>query len=169
MATEITETSFSDLTLVSRGKVRDVYATSDPDVLLFVATDRISAYDVVLKECSFSHFLRYFPALAIHLLKPCGKTKSFVLPLSAFRVFQEKAVSSPHSLYSGSNTLKDVVPNHLITADVDAMPPELHKYKDVLQGRSMLVRKAKVIPIEAIVRGYITGKPRIAINAQYRL
>jgi len=50
MTTTITETSFSDLTLVSRGKVRDVYATSDPDSLLFVATDRISAYDVVLKN-----------------------------------------------------------------------------------------------------------------------
>jgi phosphoribosylaminoimidazole-succinocarboxamide synthase len=46
----VTDTSFPDLKLVSRGKVRDVYATSDPDVLLFVATDRISAFDIVLKN-----------------------------------------------------------------------------------------------------------------------
>lgn len=50
MSVAVTDTSFSDLTLVSRGKVRDVYATSDPDALLFVATDRISAYDVILKN-----------------------------------------------------------------------------------------------------------------------
>lgn len=59
-----------------------------------------------------------------------------------------------------------MVPNHLITADVDAMPSDVHKYKDILQGRSMLVRKAKVIPIEAIVRGYITGKSQIVITAK---
>lgn len=59
----ITDTSFSDLTLVSRGKVRDVYATSDPDALLFVATDRISAYDVVLKNVSFARFPALFRAL----------------------------------------------------------------------------------------------------------
>lgn len=53
MSVAVTDTSFSDLTLVSRGKVRDVYATSDPDALLFVATDRISAYDVILKNVRF--------------------------------------------------------------------------------------------------------------------
>lgn len=49
------------------------------------------------------------------------------------------------------------MPNHLITDDVDDMPAELGKYKDQLQGRTMLVRKAKVVKLEAIVRGYITG------------
>lgn len=50
-----------------------------------------------------------------------------------------------------------MIPNHLITANVDEMPQEVQKYKDVLEGRAMLVKRAKVVPIEAIVRGYITG------------
>lgn len=53
--------------------------------------------------------------------------------------------------------LQHVIPTHLVTADVDAMPAEVRKYKAVLDGRAMLVRKAKVVPLEAIVRGYITG------------
>jgi phosphoribosylaminoimidazole-succinocarboxamide synthase len=55
------------------------------------------------------------------------------------------------------NYLKDVVPNHLITTDINLYPIELRKYKDMLEGRSMLVKKAKRIDIECIVRGYITG------------
>ena len=54
--------------------------------------------------------------------------------------------------------LKHVIPTHFVTANIDAMPAEVRKYKDVLDGRAMLVKKAKVIPLEAIVRGYITGK-----------
>jgi phosphoribosylaminoimidazole-succinocarboxamide synthase len=54
--------------------------------------------------------------------------------------------------------LEGIIPNHLITHDVEQMPSEVRKYKDVLDGRTMLVKKAKVIPLEAIVRGYITGK-----------
>ena len=161
MATDITETSFSDLTLVSRGKVRDVYATSDPDALLFVATDRISAYDVVLKNVSLAISLRAF-------------AKAVVKPIRLFYRYCIQGIPGKGRILTSLSLfwfehLKDVVPNHLITADIDAMPSELHKYKDVLQGRSMLVRKAKVIPIEAIVRGYITGTPRIAINAQCRI
>jgi phosphoribosylaminoimidazole-succinocarboxamide synthase len=53
--------------------------------------------------------------------------------------------------------LKDIIPTHFVTANVDEMPEEVRKYKDQLAGRTMLVRKAKVIPIEAIVRGYLTG------------
>jgi len=53
--------------------------------------------------------------------------------------------------------LKDITPNHIITADVDQMPPDVKAYAEVLRGRAMLVRKAKIIPLEAIVRGYITG------------
>ncbi len=52
---------------------------------------------------------------------------------------------------------KDIVPNHLITAEVNDYPAELSKYKDILKGRSMLVRKAKPIPVECIVRGYLSG------------
>ena len=52
---------------------------------------------------------------------------------------------------------RDDLPGHVITGDVDEMPAGLHPYKDILQGRSMLVRKAKVYPVECIVRGYISG------------
>ena len=55
------------------------------------------------------------------------------------------------------NLTKDIIPNHLITTDVNKFPSEFHQYKNDLQGRSMLVKKAKVIPIESIVRGYISG------------
>jgi phosphoribosylaminoimidazole-succinocarboxamide synthase len=54
-------------------------------------------------------------------------------------------------------TLQHIVPNHLVTPDVDEMPDEVRQYKDQLSGRSMLVKRAEVIPIEAIVRGYIAG------------
>lgn len=54
--------------------------------------------------------------------------------------------------------LKDVIPNHLITANIDEMPPDVQVHADVLKGRSMLVRKAKVVPLEAIVRGYLSGE-----------
>jgi phosphoribosylaminoimidazole-succinocarboxamide synthase len=53
--------------------------------------------------------------------------------------------------------LKDVLPNHLITANFDEMPEHIQKYRQQLEGRSILVKKMKVLPIEAIVRGYITG------------
>lgn len=55
------------------------------------------------------------------------------------------------------NKLGEVIPNHLVTANIDEMPPELQPFKEQLQGRTMLVRKAKVIPLEAIVRGYLAG------------
>ena len=54
--------------------------------------------------------------------------------------------------------LQHVLPNHLVTADVDAMPPEVRAHAEVLRGRAMLVKKAKVVPLEAIVRGYLTGQ-----------
>lgn len=53
--------------------------------------------------------------------------------------------------------LKHIIPTHFVTADINEMPEEVRKYKDQLHGRSMLVKKAKVIPLEAIVRGYLTG------------
>ena len=55
--------------------------------------------------------------------------------------------------------LKHVIPTHFVTANIDEMPEEVRQYRDQLEGRSMLVKKAKVIPLEAIVRGYLTGKP----------
>ncbi|KAG8743950.1 Bifunctional purine biosynthetic protein ade1 [Ceratobasidium sp. 414] len=117
-----TEDLLLELTLVSQGKVRDIYSTSDPHTLLFVATDRISAYDVILKN---------------------GVPGKGVI-LSQLALFWFKR-------------LENIIPNHLITDNVEQMPPEVRKYKGVLEGRTMLVKKARVIPLEAIVRGYITG------------
>ncbi|CAE6403878.1 unnamed protein product [Rhizoctonia solani] len=123
MAVTATQDLLPDLTLVSQGKVRDIYSTSDPNALLFVATDRISAYDVILKNAS-----------AI-----CAHSRDLSLALFWFK------------------RLEGVIPNHLITDNVDQMPAEVAKYKNILNGRTMLVKKAKVVPLEAIVRGYITG------------
>ena len=106
------------LKLVNRGKVRDVYDLGD--ALLFIATDRLSAFDVVLPNG--------IP----------GKGK----------------VLTQISLF-WFNLLKDV-PNHLISADVTTRP-ELKDYVEDLQGRSMIVKKAKVLPAECIVRGYLVG------------
>ncbi|KAK7062119.1 SAICAR synthetase [Favolaschia claudopus] len=118
----LTASDLPSLTLLSKGKVRDIYATSDPNALLFVATDRISAYDVILNNG--------IP----------GKG-ALLTEISRFWF----------------NKLGHIIPNHFITADIDAMPPEVHEYKSQLAGRTMLVRKAQVVPLEAIVRGYLTG------------
>ncbi|KAK7687737.1 hypothetical protein QCA50_008955 [Cerrena zonata] len=118
----LTTTDLPGLKLLSKGKVRDVYATSSPDHLLFVATDRISAYDVILRN------------------GVPGKGK-ILTELSLF--WFEK--------------LKHVIPTHFVTANIDEMPEEVRQYEEQLEGRTMLVKKATVIPLEAIVRGYITG------------
>ncbi|KAF8074641.1 hypothetical protein FPV67DRAFT_1619183 [Lyophyllum atratum] len=118
----LTTTALPALTLLSQGKVRDVYATSSPEHLLFVATDRISAYDVILKNG----------------IPDKGK---LLTQLSLF--WFEK--------------LKHVIPNHFVTANIDEMPEEVRQYRDQLAGRAMLVRKAEVVPLEAIVRGYLSG------------
>ncbi|KAJ6458673.1 phosphoribosylaminoimidazole-succinocarboxamide synthase [Mycena vitilis] len=118
----LTASDLPTLTLLSKGKVRDIYATSDPDSLLFVATDRISAYDVILKN---------------------GIPGKGALLTEISRFWFTK--------------LGHIIPNHFITAGIDAMPAEIHEYKEQLAGRAMLVRKAQVVPLEAIVRGYLTG------------
>ncbi|KAI7870300.1 phosphoribosylaminoimidazole-succinocarboxamide synthase [Spinellus fusiger] len=110
-----------DLKLVARGKVRDLYEV-DEHSLLFVATDRISAFDVIMKNA--------IP----------GKGK-LLTQISLFWF----------------DLLKDVIPNHLITADFEKMPAHIQKYREQLEGRSLLVKKMRVLPVEAIVRGYITG------------
>lgn len=118
----VLQTEFPDLKLLSRGKVRDLYDI-DASSMLFVATDRLSAFDVILSSG--------IP----------GKGK----------------VLTQLSEFWFTNVLSKVTKNHLITSNVDEMPEILHKYKDILQGRSMLVKKLNMIPVEAIVRGYITG------------
>ncbi|KAI9144524.1 phosphoribosylaminoimidazolesuccinocarboxamide synthase [Paraphysoderma sedebokerense] len=110
-----------DLKLLARGKVRDLYDV-DKNSLLFVATDRLSAFDVIMKNG----------------VPNKGK---ILTQISTFWF----------------NLLQDVIPNHLITADINQMPESVQKYKEQLKGRCLLVKKLKVLPIEAIVRGYITG------------
>lgn len=103
-----------------RGKVRDIYDLGDK--LLLIATDRISAFDVVLPDG--------IP----------GKGKV----LTGISLFWFKE-------------MEGIVKNHIITADVDQYPGEIKKYRDMLEGRSMLVKKAKPFPVECIVRGYLSG------------
>jgi phosphoribosylaminoimidazole-succinocarboxamide synthase len=115
------KTNFPDLKLHASGKVRDVYNIDDQQ-LLFVASDRISAFDYVL----------------------------------ATGIPHKGQVLNQISLF-WFDFLADVVPNHLITADVEKYPPQVKKYADQLRGRSMLVRSAEIFPVECIVRGYISG------------
>ena len=115
------QTDFPDLQLHASGKVRDVYQL-DAERLLFVATDRISAFDYVL----------------------------------ATGIPHKGHVLSQISLF-WFDFLSDIVPNHLITADVNRYPQMLHKYADQLRGRSMVVQRAKMFPVECVVRGYISG------------
>jgi phosphoribosylaminoimidazole-succinocarboxamide synthase len=117
----ILQTDFPDLQLHTSGKVRDVYQL-DRDRLLFVATDRISAFDYVL----------------------------------ATGIPNKGRVLTQISLF-WFNFLCDVVPNHLITADVERYPQALQKYADQLRGRSMVVQRAEMFPVECVVRGYISG------------
>ena len=112
------ETAIDGVPMINRGKVRDIYDLGD--ALLFVATDRLSAFDVVLPNG--------IP----------GKGK-VLTGISCFWF----------------DLLKDV-PNHVITTDVSSRP-ELAPYVKDLQGRSIIVKKAKVLPVECIVRGYLVG------------
>ena len=116
----ILNTDISSVEFFSRGKVRDIYAV-DGD-LLIVATDRISAFDVVLPSA-----IPYKGAV-----------------LTALSLFWFEL-------------LKDIVANHLISADVDSYPESLRPHRDQLEGRSMLVTKAEAIPIECVARGYLSG------------
>lgn len=116
----VTSTSLEDLELVSRGKVRDVYALDEH--LLIVATDRVSAYDVILS--------------------PGIPDKGRVLTSLSEFWFE---------------TLADVVPNHLVTTDVAQMPDVVRRHADVLEGRTMLVERLTMFPVECVARGWLTG------------
>jgi phosphoribosylaminoimidazole-succinocarboxamide synthase len=113
-------TSLPGVPLFKRGKVRDVYDLGDR--LLVVATDRLSAFDVVLPTG--------IPGKGVVLTQ---------LSLFWFRL------------------LADVTPNHVVTADTAEYGPELRPHRDQLEGRSMVVLKTEVLPVECVVRGYITG------------
>jgi len=119
-APPLLETSFPSLKPFKKGKVRDVYDLGDR--LLVVATDRLSAFDVVL---------------------PTGiPGKGIVLTQMSLFWF---------------DLLADVVPHHVVTADVDEYDEELQQYRDQLEGRSMIVTRTEVLPVECVVRGYLAG------------
>ncbi len=114
------KTEFEGLKLFSRGKVRDVYEVGND--LLIVATDRISAFDVIMAD-------------------PVPEKGKILTRMSTFWF----------------NKMEDIIANHMISTDVNEFPEECSTYKDILQGRSMLVKKAAALPVECIVRGYLSG------------
>jgi len=120
MTAVITATDCPDLKLINRGKVRDIYDLGE--YLLIVATDRISAFDVVMDEGI--------------------PQKGYVLTKISEFWFKQTT---------------DLIPNHLVSTNVDEFPAITHQYRDQLEGRSMLSRKAQPLPIECIVRGYLSG------------
>ncbi|MBZ5502226.1 MAG: phosphoribosylaminoimidazolesuccinocarboxamide synthase [Acidobacteriia bacterium] len=118
MSTVVSQTNFAGLKLRGRGKVRDIYELDDR--LLIVATDRLSAFDVVLPT-------------------PIPDKGRVLTQISLFWF----------------DKLSDVVPNHILAAS--NFPKELAPYAAELEGRAMLVRRTEPIPIECVVRGYISG------------
>lgn len=115
------QTSLGDLPLTARGKVRDIYDLGN-DQLLFVATDRISAFD--------------------HVLATGIPDKGRILTQLSLFWF---------------DLLRDTVKNHLLTANTAQFPASCQPYLHQLEGRSMVVCRAKMFPVECVVRGYISG------------
>lgn len=120
MSGVILETNLAEVPLFFKGKVRDIYDLDDK--LLIVATDRISAFDVIL---------------------PTG-------------IPDKGRVLTDLSVFWFRKTSR-IVKNHLVTSNISQFPKQLSKFKSVLEGRSVLVKKAKVIPLECVVRGYLSG------------
>lgn len=123
MSEAVIQTDLDGLNLVHRGKVRDMYEIpGHDDKLLMVATDRISAYDVVMSD-------------------PIPGKGKVLTGLSLFWF----------------DLLGDIVENHLISAEVDEYPAVCKPHHEIISGRSMLVHKTEPLPVECIVRGYISG------------
>lgn len=120
MSRVVSETDFPELNLLKRGKVRDVYDLEEH--LLMVATDRISAFDVVMPN-------------------PVPDKGIILTQISLFWF----------------DIMQPLIENHVIARDVEHYPKVCHPYAEFLQGRSMLVKKAQPLPVECIVRGYISG------------
>jgi phosphoribosylaminoimidazole-succinocarboxamide synthase len=120
VAEPLLRTKLEGVKLLARGKVRDIYDLDSQ--LLIVATDRISAFDVVM---------------------PNG-------------IPDKGRVLTQMSLFWFDLT-QDIVENHLITADATEYPACIGRYLEVLAGRSMLVKRAEVVPVECVVRGYLAG------------
>ncbi len=117
----VVETTFTNLRLLRRGKVRDVYEV-DEDRLLIVATDRISAFDSVSPT-------------------PIERKGEVLTALSRFWFAR----------------LGHIVPHHLLTTNIDEMPDAIREHAHELRGRSMLVKRTEVFPVECVVRGYLVG------------
>ncbi|MCX5836870.1 MAG: phosphoribosylaminoimidazolesuccinocarboxamide synthase [Deltaproteobacteria bacterium] len=113
-------TEFTGLKLFNRGKVRDVYETGR--YLLIVASDRISAFDVIMPN-------------------PIPGKGEILTRMSVFWF----------------KKMNDIIQNHMVSTDPVDFPDECGPYRDVLQGRSMLVKKARPLPVECVVRGYLSG------------
>jgi phosphoribosylaminoimidazole-succinocarboxamide synthase len=113
-------TEFPELALVHRGKVRDIYDLGKH--LLIVATDRISAFDVVLPN-GIPHKGRVLNQISAHWFK----------------------------------TLENIVPHHMVTTQLEKFPGLPHSLAKLLTGRAMIVKKAKPLPVECIIRGYLSG------------
>jgi phosphoribosylaminoimidazole-succinocarboxamide synthase len=120
-AAPVVKTTFTDLNLLRRGKVRDVYEV-DQNRLLIVATDRISAFDSVSPT-------------------PIERKGEVLTALSRFWFAK----------------LGHIVPHHLITTNIDEMPETVRAHADEVRGRSMLVKRTEVFPVECVVRGYLSG------------
>jgi len=116
----IMKTDFQGMALTSTGKVRDIYALDSH--LLIVATDRISAFDVIMPN-------------------PVPGKGEVLTRMSAF--------------WFGK--MGDIIPNHVVSTNPDEYPAVCAPYREVLRGRSMLVKKAKPLPVECVVRGYLSG------------
>jgi len=116
----VRETNLKDLKLRGRGKVRDIYDLDER--LLIVATDRISAFDVVMPN-------------------PIPDKGRVLNQISRFWF----------------ETMTDIVPHHMISTEVRDFPRVCHPYGEILEGRAMLVKKAQPLPIECVVRGYLSG------------
>ncbi|MFC1544309.1 phosphoribosylaminoimidazolesuccinocarboxamide synthase [Gemmatimonadota bacterium] len=116
----IRSTELAGLNLASRGKVRDIYDLGDH--LLIVATDRLSAFDVVLPN-------------------PIPFKGAVLTQISAHWFAR----------------MSSIVPNHLVSVDVDEFPDQARVHADVLRGRTMLVKKAEPVLVECVVRGYLAG------------
>lgn len=114
-------TDYAELELHASGKVRDVY-NLDADHLLFVATDRISAFDYVLAT-GIPHKGRVLTQISLFWF----------------------------------DFLKDIVSNHFVTADVNRYPAAVRAHADELRGRSMMVMRAEMFPVECVARGYLSG------------
>ena len=116
----VVRTNFEDLPLKGRGKVRDIYDLGE--TLLIVATDRISAFDVVMPN-------------------PIPDKGMVLTQISRFWF----------------EATKEIVPNHLISTEVEDFPETCRPYHEILAGRTMWVRKAEPLPVECVVRGYLSG------------